>query len=181
MKSVDTKVPHKLLIVGVISLLFGLSLLLKTTGYLSGLLSLWPVLLVLLGMSLLYRVFFKGGYESYVFAGLFLVLVGAFILILNTGAFDAGFRQIWPLFMLFAGVSLFAYGMKRKGNAQARMIIPSVAIIFLSLIFLLFSLRIVSMSFRRFVVTWWPVILVAAGVVLIGLDIFMARKKTPGG
>jgi hypothetical protein len=61
------------------------------------------------------------------------------------------------------------------------MIIPSVVIIVLSLIFLLFSLRIISMSFRRFVVTWWPAILVAAGMVLIAVDIARTGKNRGGG
>ena len=155
---------------------FGASLLLRTTGYVEGTFSLWPILLVLLGMFLLYRVFFKSGREGNVFAGIFLILAGAFLVILNTGVFDRDFKHFWPLFMLFAGVSLFFYGLKKRGAAKIRMMIPAFSIILLSLVFLLFSLNLVSVSFRQFVVMWWPAILVFAGAVLIVADFLGGRK-----
>lgn len=175
MKRLVIRTPRKMLIIGAVFLVFGASLLLRTTGYVEGTFALWPLALVLFGMYLLYRVYFRNGYESNVFSGLFLILAGAFLLLSNTGLFDAEFRHIWPLFMLFAGISLFFYGLKKEGTAKMRMLIPSASIIILSLVFMLFSLRIVSMSFRRFVIMWWPALLVFAGAVLVVLDLVNGR------
>ena len=169
--------PRKMLIAGSIFLVAGGALLLRTTGFLTANLSLWPTVIVLIGLMLLHRVYFKNGADAHIFSGIFLILVGAFLLVLNTGVLESDFKQFWPLFMLFAGVSLFFFGLKKNGAARLGMTIPAVAIILLSLFFLLFSLQIVSMSLRRFVVVWWPGILVFAGGMLIILDVLMERKE----
>lgn len=176
MKQDQNNRQHRPLLLGLILLLFGGSLLLRTTGNLPGVLPLWPIVVVILGVSMLYKVFIRNGHESYVFAGLFLVLAGAFLLILNTHVFDVKIRQIWPFFMLFVGVSLLAYGFKRPGTAKARMMIPALSIIFLSVVFLLFSMGVITVSLRRFVVMWWPAIIVLAGIVFIIFDAISHRK-----
>jgi hypothetical protein len=176
MKKVVFHFPRKMLIAGSIFLVAGGALLLRTTGFLTANLSLWPTVVVFIGLLLLHRVYFRNGADAHIFSGIFLILLGAFLLVLNTGVLESDFKQFWPLFMLFVGVSLFFFGLKKAGSARPRMTIPAMAIIFLSLFFLLFSLRIVSMSLRRFVVVWWPGILVFAGAMLIVLDILVERK-----
>jgi hypothetical protein len=171
------RVPRKMLIAGIIFLVAGGALLLRTTGFLHANLSLWPVGLVLIGLYLLYRVYFKNGADAHIFSGIFLILMGGFILVLNTGVLESDFKQFWPFFMLFTGVSLFFFGLKKKGAAMPRMLVPATGIVILSLIFLLFSFGIVSVSLRRFVVTWWPGILIFAGAALIILDILSAAQK----
>jgi hypothetical protein len=173
-----------MLIAGMLFLVAGGALLLRTTGFLTANFSLWPTVLVLVGLLLLHRVYFKNGADAHVFSGIFLILVGSFLLVLNTGVLESEFKQFWPLFMLFVGVSLFFFGLKKKGSARLRMTVPALSIVLLSLVFLLFSLHIVSMSLRRFVVIWWPGILIFAGGLLIILDFMMERKerrKTTGG
>jgi hypothetical protein len=181
MKKLDIRFPRKMLVAGAIFLVVGGSLLLRTTGFLTANFSLWPTALVFVGVFLLHRVYFRQGADAHVFSGIFLILAGAFLLVLNTGILESDFKQFWPLFMLFAGVSLFFFGMKKKGGARARMTTQALALVLLSLLFLLFSLRIVSMSLRDFVVIWWPGILVFAGIMLISLDILVEhrRRKKP--
>jgi len=177
MKQDQNRRRHRPLLFGVIFLFLGASLLLRTTGNLNGVLALWPIVLVFLGVSLLFKVYFRDGRESYVFAGLFLFLAGAFLLIVNTQILDIKLRQIWPFFMLFAGFSLLAYGLKSSGSAKARMMIPALSIILLSAVFLLFSLGVVNVSLRLFVVMWWPAIFVFAGIILIVFDAVSNRKS----
>ncbi|MDR1933957.1 MAG: DUF5668 domain-containing protein [Spirochaetales bacterium] len=169
--------PRKMLIAGLIFLVAGGALLLRTTGSLTANLSLWPTIPVLIGLFLLHRAYVKNGADAHVFSGIFLILAGSFFLVLNTGGLESGFKQFWPLFMLFAGVSLFFFALKKKGAARIHMIVPAVAIILLSLLFLLFSLRIVSTSLRDFVVIWWPGILIFAGALLIILDLLLEHKQ----
>jgi hypothetical protein len=166
-----------MLIAGIIFFVIGAALLLRTTGYLTANFSLWPIVLVLTGLFLLYRVYFKNGADAHIFSGIFLVLVGSFLMVLNTGVLESDFRQFWPFFMFFVGVSLFFFGLKKKGASRLSMIVPAAAIMLLSLLFLLFSLRIISISLRNFVVIWWPGILVFAGIVLIILDVLLEWKE----
>jgi hypothetical protein len=183
MKKLEIRFPRKMLVAGAIFLVAGGSLLLRTTGFLTANLSLWPAGLVFVGVFLLHRVYFRQGADAHVFSGIFLSLAGSFLLVLNTGVLESDFKQFWPLFMLFAGVSLFFFGLKKKGGARARMTVPALALVLLALLFLLFSLRIVPVSLRGFVVIWWPGILVFAGIMLIVLDILVEhrqRKKNPG-
>ena len=171
------QLPRKMLIAGSLFLLAGGALLLRTTGFLTANLSLWPLVLVFIGLFLLHRVYFKNGADAHIFSGIFLILVGAFLLVLNAGVLESDMQQFWPFFMLFAGVSLFFFAIKKTGAARLGMIIPAIAIILLSLFFLLFSLHIVSISLRQFVVIWWPGILVFAGAMLIILDSLMERRE----
>ncbi|WP_455381051.1 hypothetical protein, partial [Salinispira pacifica] len=72
--------PNKLLIFGVLFLLIGLVLLLRTLGYIPQLTALWPLIFFLCGMTLLYFTFvLRRGPESYVFVGMFLGLGGLFL------------------------------------------------------------------------------------------------------
>jgi hypothetical protein len=177
MKKIVIHFPRKMLVAGLIFLVAGAALLLRTTGFLTANFSLWPTVLVLIGLFLLHRVYFKNGSDAHVFNGIFLILVGALLLVLNTGVLESDFKQFWPLFMLFVGVSLFFFALKKKGAARPRMLVPAVAISLLSLLFLLFSLRIVSISLRNFVVIWWPGILIFAGALLIILDLLVERRE----
>jgi hypothetical protein len=183
MKKLVIPLPRKMLIAGAIFLVAGAALLMRTTGILTANLSLWPTILVLVGLLLLHRVYFKNGADAHVFSGIFLILIGSFLLVLNTGVLEKDFKQFWPLFMLFAGVSVFFFGLKKQGAARMRMIIPATAFTLLSLVFLLFSLRIIPVSLRSFVVIWWPGILIFAGALLIILDFLASRaerKKNSG-
>ncbi len=167
------RIPRKNLVLGALFVVLGGALLLRTSGKLSGFLPFWPVLLVVLGLYFLYRVYVLGGSESLVFYGIFSAQAGAFLLLLNAELMgNLYFRNLWPFFMLFAGVALLIYGLQRKGSHRIRYLIPAVAIILLSAVFLLFSLGLVRTSLKAILVQFWPIILVLCGVFLIGFDFF---------
>jgi hypothetical protein len=77
--------PRKMLIAGFLFLVTGAALLLRTTGFLAANFSLWPVGLVFIGLLFLHRAYFKQGADAHVFSGIFLILVGACLLVLNAG------------------------------------------------------------------------------------------------
>ncbi len=162
------RVPNKLVLFGSGFIVLGSALLLWTLGYLPAAAALWPVIVMLAGLWMLHAVFFRGGRESYVFSGLFLALGGAVVLLMNTVLSRVALTRIWPVFMAIAGFSLLGYGLKKhEPSARAVLIVPAWAIILLALIFLPFSLDVVSISFIRFVGLWWPVLFIAAGVVML--------------
>jgi hypothetical protein len=172
------KFPRKYLVVGVLFILFGGTLLLRTLGFLQGVMPLWPILVTILGLYLLYRAYFLGGKESFVFYGIFCSLTGAFLLLFNADILGPlRVKNIWPFFMLFIGLALLFYSFRKKERYRIRYMIPALSIVFLSVVFLIFSLGWVGVSLRIFLVQFWPGILIFGGILLIVLDL-LQKKKT---
>lgn len=173
------RIPRKNLVLGTLFVVVGGALLLRTSGKLSGVLPFWPVLLLVFGLYLLYRVYILGGSESLVFLGIFSAQAGAFLLLLNAEVMGSlYYRNLWPFFMLFAGVALLIYGLKRKGARRVRYLIPALSIILLSFIFLLFSMGFIQVSLKTILVHFWPLILVLCGVFLILFDYFRNKVRS---
>jgi hypothetical protein len=158
--------PNKLAIIGVFFILVGGVLLLWTAGYLHRFVSLWPLAPVILGLVLLYFRVFRSGPDYYVFIGTGLVLTGL-LLMLVTIVVPVELSRIWPLFMTVIGVAFLAYGFRKQGASRVTFTVPGGAMTLLSLIFLPFSLELVSADFAAFVGVWWPVLLVIMGLALI--------------
>ncbi len=157
----------KLLSFGIIFIFFGIVLLLLTTEKFTGKELIWPLIALVPGFYLLYKGFFKQGKDIYVLAGMFLSLSGFYLLLRNTVLDKYGIEKVWPFFMLFTGISLLPYGLKKKKAQRLTIFVPAFAIIILSLFFLPFSLKIFTMKFLTFAVIWWPVFIIAMGLSLI--------------
>ena len=103
-------------------------------------------------------------------------LGGIFFLLKNTVIPSMSLTHIWPVFMLITGLSILPYGFSKKRTTRVAIIIPACAIIGMSIIFFLFSLRLIDTSFKDFVLTWWPTLLLLSGAMLI-LSYMMRRKR----
>jgi hypothetical protein len=172
----SARFPNKLLVIGVAFTLVGVVLLLWTFGYLEGVSAMWPVAPLIGGLILLYLFFLKGGHDYYLFLGMSLALSGA-LLLLTTTVLPAPLMEIWPVFMMIIGVSLFLYGGRKSGTAKVSVTIPGIAMLVLSLVFLPFSLDLVTVGFVQFVGRWWPVMFVVIGLGL-GIAHFIKEKGT---
>lgn len=169
--------PNKFLVIGTVFTLVGGLLLLWTFGYLNKLLAAWPIVPLAAGLVLLYFRLFRNGPDHYVFFGTTLALGGLLFLLVTT-AVPAALGQIWPLFMTVVGVSLFVYGLRKKGTVRITFTIPGAAIVILSLVFLPFSLELIGTEFVLFVSTWWPTLFLAIGIALIVSH--FVRRSRPG-
>ena len=176
MEKKDPKFPNKYLIIGTAFLIIGFLLLLWTNDLLPGFSTLWPVPVILGGMTLLYLAFLRQKNSILILPGMFLALAGILFLLLNTVLSRSKIALIWPAFMLITGISLLPYGFKKREKYRVRIIIPAIAIILLSLIFLPFSLGISPISFTDFITLWWPAIFVITGLFLISS--FAYQKKS---
>ncbi|MFQ3619857.1 MAG: hypothetical protein SNJ78_02820 [Spirochaetales bacterium] len=166
-------IPRKNLVFGALFFVVGGALLLRTLGILPRLVALWPVLIILLGLYLLYRTYVLGGPESLIFYGIFSTLVGTFFLILNTEFVPFSvLRNIWPIFMVFVGSALLLYGVQLKGNSKTRFVVPAIGILVLSLVFFPFSLGWVRIRLKDVIIRFWPLILMFSGLFLILFDFF---------
>lgn len=137
--------------------------MLWTSGYFEGLGTLWPILPVIGGLLLLYLHFYRDGHDYYVFLGSSLLLSGA-LLLLTTTVLSTSLERVWPILMTIVGLSLLFYGAKKRGIARVSLLVPAIAMILLSFLFVPFSLGIVEMSFSAFVARWWPLLFVIIGV-----------------
>jgi len=158
---------RNLLSFGIIFILLGVFLLLITTGKFTGSELIWPVITLLIGLFLLYRSLFKSGKDVYVLIGMFLSLSGFYLILRITILDKYGIEKIWPFFMLFSGISLLPYGLKKNRNNRLRIFVPAFAIIILSLFFLPFSFKLFTIKFLTFAVIWWPLVFIAMGIILI--------------
>ena len=158
--------PNKLIVIGVSFVLLGLVLLLWTAGLLNRAASLWPVILTVAGLVLLYYRVFRDGRDSYLFLGVSFVLSGL-LLLAGTTAIPVELGAVWPLFLTIIGVALFFYGLTKRGGTRITFVTPGTAMVLLSLVFLPFSLGIVGAAFSEVVRVWWPLLFVLMGGVLL--------------
>jgi hypothetical protein len=77
------------------------------------------------------------------------------------------FSKSWPLFSVFTGLALIPAGLRHYGEFRVKYMVPAGAFIILGAGLLVFSLDIVSFSLAQFVVAWWPLLIVLAGLILI--------------
>jgi hypothetical protein len=170
--------PEKFLAIGIISVMAGLMLLVtvmskKTTGsavYVS------EVIICISGI-ILYLALTRNRKARYLFAGLFLFLTGLTFLLISSGLIPYTILQLWPLIVFFCGLSLLGSGFYRREKMRVSHLVPSIALILLGILFLLFSLHIITAHFSVIVSRWWPVALIAAGIVLVLL--YISRRKIP--
>jgi drug/metabolite transporter (DMT)-like permease len=169
--------PNKILVTGIVLILVGVVLLLWTLGFLPAFSALWPVLPVGAGLVFLYMALLREGRESNLFIGMILLLGGGLFLLLNTVLPTLAISRIWPVFMTVTGVSLYAYGLQKHGHRRISLVIPAATIILLSLVFLPFSLNAVEADFKSVVITWWPVLFIVMGAVLLWLHVWREKRR----
>ncbi len=169
--------PNKLLVLGAIGMVAGGVLLLWNLGYLPQLGNLWPLVLMLGGMFLLYMAYLRSRSARYIIPGMILSLGGLFFLLFNTVFQGKSMEKIWPAFMLITGLSLIPYGYRKKGAARTAIIVPAIFIAALSLMFFPFSFGTTGISFLAFVRHWWPLILIVLGIALV-ISFFSTHKPS---
>lgn len=176
-KTRSIQFPLKMLIAGISLIIIGGLLLLWNLGYLPFLGLLWPLPFMIVGIFLLYQVFGKKKGDWYIFPGMIFLLGGLFFLLLNTIIQRSSLIMIWPVFMTITGLSLIPYALKRRRRHRIDLLISSIFIVLLSLMFLPFSLKRTSITFFQFVLKWWPLLLIIAGLSLI-ISLIIRKKPT---
>ncbi|MDR0643454.1 MAG: DUF5668 domain-containing protein [Treponema sp.] len=111
----------------------------------------------------------------YLFLACFFIMTGLFLFLSALHIFPFSIRKTWPLIAVFSGLALAPAGWRKYGRLRPVFMVPAVAFIILGGVLLIFSFRIVSFNFRRFVLDWWPVFFVLMGIVLVLLA--LSSKK----
>jgi hypothetical protein len=113
----------------------------------------------------------------YLFSAFFFLLTGLFFFFSGLRVIPLTLSQGWPLFSVFAGLALVPAGWRHFRGIRIRYFIPALAFVMLGFVLLPFSFRLVSFSFKRFMIDWWPLFLVLAGLVLVLLSLGNNKKN----
>ena len=103
----------------------------------------------------------------YLFLAVFFILVGFFLFLYSLRIVPFTLEAWWPLMSVFAGLALIPSGWYGYGALRFRYVVPAVAFVLLGSLLLVFSLRIVTFSFKQFILNWWPLLLALGGLLLL--------------
>jgi hypothetical protein len=112
----------------------------------------------------------------YLFFATFFLQLGLFLFLSALHILPVKFSQAWPVLSVFSGIALIPTGWHRYGIFRLQYLVPAGAFIVLGVFLLIFSLDLVPFSLFQFVLTWWPLLLVLAGLTLI--LVALGTKKT---
>lgn len=176
----DTRRPnpqHIMFSVALLLVLTGVGLLLLTTDRTQSPRDLWPLLFVAAGLFIGYVTLVRHGTAKSVFLGLFLSSVATLRLVM--GLFKVPLSDYWPLFAVLGGLCMLPAGFFATRKAKPGFVVPALSFMLLGGFFSIFSFGFSSMSFSAFIVRWWPLLFVAAGLSLFVLW-FLTRSKPSG-
>lgn len=105
---------------------------------------------------------------------LILILNGIFFFLVNIKAFGLSLKTHWSISVIITGLSFIVSDLIIYKKIRSVFLLSALAISFLGVIFLLFSMNIFNISFKRFVMIFWPILLVIFGAIL--LAIYEAQK-----
>ncbi|MBN1523807.1 MAG: hypothetical protein JW904_04950 [Spirochaetales bacterium] len=178
MKNKNPRFPNKLLFLGISLMLVGILFLIWTLGLIE-LNTVWFTIIwipvIVIGLVMLYFVYIRKKSAQLILPGMILALAGMFFLLFNTIIPEKNISIIWPAFMDIAGLSLIPYAFRRKRKTRIGFLISSGTLIGLSIVFFLFSLKIIDMDFAEVAVRWWPIVLVCVGIIVT--TIYMIYKR----
>ena len=172
-KRIENYISHQrgswnlMLAVGLVLVTFGLLLLASnlTAGTLP--FSLRPIFILIMGGVILFVSFSLIHNSFFVFLGLFLFFTGILFTLIDFKVIVFTLRELWPIVVINVGLALFPAGLYKLKRMRTIYLFPAITLVVLGSFFSLFSLDIIRMSFRMFIVKWWPLLIILVGVSLV--------------
>lgn len=155
------------LALGVICVLAGFFLFTHIASNFNAEIHSWTVFCIFLGAIIFYLSLVTFKLSVLFFTGLFLCLNGCLFMILCSKIFPLGMKELWPLSIILCGFCLFLTGYARYRHVRSSYFYPSILIDVLGVFFLLFSLKVIKVSFLRFFQIFGPILLVILGIFLV--------------
>ena len=110
-----------------------------------------------------------------IFMGLELLFWGTGIWLRLCNYIPFAFVEVWPVIGVSAGIFLFIAGIIRYKKLLFRYFIPSITLFLLGVWFMLFSLKIIKISFRVVAMVGGPLFFIMSGIFIIGF--FLLQRK----
>ncbi|MDR2072110.1 MAG: hypothetical protein LBP60_01565 [Spirochaetaceae bacterium] len=162
---------HIIFIAGLFLMLLGIGFLVGALTGISRLSVLWASLFVIIGAFCAVLAVKLNKRPLYLFFATFFILIGVFLFFSALKIIPITLAQGWPLLSVFSGLALLPAGLRHYRAFKYKYLIPSLAFVVLGCTLLVFSFKVVSFSFKRFVINWWPLLIVLGGIILILLSL----------
>ena len=170
MSTINDKTLKIMLALGIFCLLAGVFLLICfVTDTFDGVELITPLTILISGAVFLYVSLAIKKNFWFTFLGISLLLNSFLILISETGILPWSLAQIWPVIVIISGISFIAASIIFNRKLPISVWVPSFVLMFLGVLFLLFSTDIITIPFRQIAAKWWPAIMILIGVGLIVL------------
>jgi len=164
------------LAVGLVFIILGLLFLVGGVSEAEKIFALRPFIALCIGAIFCFCAFAFNQSGAFMFVGLSTVVYGVLALLTEQSVIHLTLMELWPIMVIGCGVSLLLSGLYSKRQIKSVYFFPSIMLICLGAIFLLFSLNIIDMSFVEFVGKWWPVLLIIGGLGLVALFLVQQSK-----
>jgi len=145
-----------LVILGVVLLLSNLGL-----GMRFNMSTFWPLLVALVGAMFIRDALRHGGDKSRVFVGVIIFGVGVLYFLKEIGLVTAGMGQLWPAFLIVVGLAFFA---QAAALHEPHFSGTGAILCAIGAVFLVVNMRLVDTEVFRELLKYWPVLIIAAGV-----------------
>lgn len=179
MRKITVPILNILLAIGFICIFAGLFLLVHPFAGVGDVLPFVNICLIIFGALSFYFALIKYHHAPLFFFGLYLCLAATLFLFVSSGFLPVGWDRLWPSGVILCGICLILTCLFRHHRLLSAYIVPGLILILLGAFFLLFSLDIITMSFREFVTRWWPIFLIIAGLLLVGLFLYQQNPVIP--
>ncbi|MDR3337426.1 MAG: hypothetical protein LBT16_09500 [Treponema sp.] len=166
---------------GLLLLLFGSAFLLGSLADISRASVLVAFLFIIIGFGSAFLAIKLNKRSLYLFFAAFFMLVGFFLFLGSLNILPIVLSQWWPVISIFTGLALIPSGWHRHGTLKPRYVVSAVAFIVLGIFLLIFSLDVVTFSFKQFMLNWWPLLIALAGLVLVLISLSTRNKSEDAG
>jgi hypothetical protein len=168
---------HFIFVFGLLLMLLGSAFLLGTIAGISRISILWAFFFIIIGAGCAVLAVKLNKRSLYLFFAAFFMLTGFFVFLSSLGIIPVSFAESWPLLSVFAGLALFPAGWHRYGSFRSRYVVPSITFAALGCLLLVFSFDMVPFSFTQFILRWWPLLVVLAGLILVLISLGTKNKS----
>lgn len=115
--------------------------------------------------------------SGYLYFSAFCFQIGLLVLGLALQIIPIPFYRLWPFLSIIAGLSFIPVIRLNKRKPLAVFLVPAIAFVAIGIVLLIFSFRVVDFSFRRFLLTWWPLFLLVGGLMLFLISLLPFEPK----
>ena len=164
-----------LLAAGLLLVLAGIFLFVKAFASATKVFAIRPVVFLCAGAVFIFLALAFTKNSIFVYLGTTSVLFGIISILTDTGITSLSMKELWPAFVIACGVSLFPAGFYKMKRVRTVYLFPSITLVALGVLFLMFSLHIIKMAFSHFIAFTWPVFIMLFGIFLV--VIFLWQQK----
>ncbi len=172
-----TIIANSILFVGLVLIILGLAIFLKNFFVNKQIKVLACVINLIIAEICFFVCFGFLKLPSLVYAGTFFVLNGILSFFVESEFFEITLAQLWPIIIINTGLSFIPYQLFKFKKFKSSFLFPAILFICLGIIFLLFSLKVIPISFSSFIKFWWPLIFVIVGIALIVTFVILKTSK----